>query len=80
MVQDVDRSAVWLFQPPQPVQTTDDGPLGRLTFAVKDNIDVAGWPTTAACPAFAYTAIAHATVVQRLLDACLLYTSDAADE
>ena len=69
MVQDVDRSAVWLFQPPQPVQTTDDGPLGRLTFAVKDNIDVAGWPTTAACPAFAYTAIAHATVVQRLLDA-----------
>lgn len=68
MVQDLDRSAAWLFQPPQPVQTTVDGPLGGLTFAVKDNIDVAGWPTTAACPAFAYTAAAHATVVQKLLD------------
>lgn len=69
MVQDRDRSAAWLFQPPQPVQATVDGPLAGLTFAVKDNIDVAGWPTTAACPAFAYTAAAHATVVQKLLDA-----------
>jgi allophanate hydrolase len=69
MVQDRDRSAAWLFQPHEPVQTTVDGPLAGLTFAVKDNIDVAGWPTTAACPAFAYTAAAHATVVQKLLDA-----------
>src|ERR1700742_1942037 len=29
-------------------------PLAGLTFGVKDNIDVAGLPTTAACPAFAY--------------------------
>jgi len=29
-------------------------PLYGLPFAVKDNIDVAGMPTTAACPAFAY--------------------------
>lgn len=69
MVQDPNRSATWLFQPPKPVQTTEDGPLRGLEFAVKDNIDVAGWPTTAACPAFAYTASAHATVVQKLLDA-----------
>jgi allophanate hydrolase len=69
MVQDRERSAAWLFQPPEPVQTTVDGLLGGLSFAVKDNIDVAGWPTTAACPAFAYTAAAHATVVQKLLDA-----------
>lgn len=69
MVQNRDRSAAWLFQPPQPVQTTVAGPLGGLTFAVKDNIDVGGWPTTAACPAFTYTAAAHAAVVQKLLDA-----------
>ena len=44
-------------------------PLAGLRFAVKDNIDVAGLPTTAACPAFAYTPTAHAAPVQRLLDA-----------
>jgi allophanate hydrolase len=44
-------------------------PLHGATFAVKDNIDVAGLPTTAACPAFAYTAGTTATAVQRLLDA-----------
>ncbi|NSL56485.1 allophanate hydrolase [Uliginosibacterium aquaticum] len=44
-------------------------PLYGIPFAVKDNIDVAGLPTTAACPAFSYIAEAHATVVQRLLDA-----------
>jgi allophanate hydrolase len=44
-------------------------PLYGVPFAVKDNIDVAGMPTTAACPAYAYTPARHATVVQRLLDA-----------
>ncbi|MGE0591574.1 MAG: allophanate hydrolase [Vicinamibacterales bacterium] len=44
-------------------------PLGGVPFAVKDNIDVAGLPTTAACPSFAYEAARSATVVQRLLDA-----------
>ena len=43
--------------------------LGGLRFAVKDNIDVQGVPTTAACPAFAYNPTAHATVVLRLLQA-----------
>ncbi|QDY40918.1 allophanate hydrolase [Candidatus Pantoea soli] len=41
-------------------------PLFGVPFAVKDNIDVAGWPTTAACPAFTYTATADAFVVARL--------------
>jgi allophanate hydrolase len=44
-------------------------PLAGVPFAVKDNIDVAGMPTTAACPAFAYEAAQSATVVQRLEDA-----------
>jgi allophanate hydrolase len=36
---------------------------------IKDNIDLAGVPTTAACPAYAYTPGEHAFVVQRLLEA-----------
>lgn len=46
-----------------------DLPLYGIPFAVKDNMDVAGMPTTAACPAFAYTPERTATVVQRMLDA-----------
>lgn len=44
-------------------------PLWGVPFAVKDNIDVAGLPTTAACPEFAYTPGESAFAVQRLLDA-----------
>jgi allophanate hydrolase len=46
-----------------------DLPLAGLRFAVKDNIDVAGVPTTAACPAFERHPSVHAAVVQRLLEA-----------
>jgi allophanate hydrolase len=42
------------------------GPLRGIPFAVKDNIDVAGLPTTCACPAFAYTPERSATVVSLL--------------
>ena len=44
-------------------------PLYGIPFAIKDNIDLAGVPTTAACPAYAYTPKHHAYVVQQLIDA-----------
>lgn len=47
----------------------DQLPLYGIPFAVKDNIDVAGLPTTGACPAFAYTPGASAAAVQLLIDA-----------
>lgn len=46
-------------------KTLVDMPLFGVPFAVKDNIDVAGMPTTAACPAFLY----HPEVDARLLPA-----------
>lgn len=44
-------------------------PLYGIPFAIKDNIDLAGVPTTAACPAFSRVPDRSATVVQRLIDA-----------
>lgn len=44
-------------------------PLYGIPFAIKDNIDLAGVPTTAACPEYAYTPQQSATVVQRLIEA-----------
>ncbi|MCO6414300.1 MAG: allophanate hydrolase, partial [Thiogranum sp.] len=47
----------------------EDMPLYGIPFAIKDNIDLANVPTTAACPGYAYTPQQHAFVVQRLIDA-----------
>ncbi|AMQ86082.1 allophanate hydrolase [Pseudomonas glycinae] len=45
----------------------DNLPLYGVPFAIKDNIDLAGVPTTAACPAFAYVPERSATIVEQLL-------------
>lgn len=50
-------------------RSMDDLPLYGVPFAVKDNVDVAGMPTTAACPDYTYVAEETAPAVQRLLDA-----------
>lgn len=62
-------SSAWILRLETPLQTRKEGPLAGLRFAVKDNIDVAGLPTTAACREFSYEPATHATVVRRLLDA-----------
>jgi allophanate hydrolase len=45
---------------------TSDGPLAGIPFAVKDNIDVAGVPTTGACPDLTEVATESAFAVRRL--------------
>lgn len=59
----------WISRCNPPLRTQAAGPLAGLTFAVKDNMDVAGMPTTAGCPAFAFTPAEHAVVVNKLLAA-----------
>jgi allophanate hydrolase len=63
--------AVWIWRPAleQVLATLPRDPtlpLYGMPFAIKDNIDVRGWPTTAGCPEFAYTAAFDATVVAKL--------------
>lgn len=55
----------------KPLETRDpaDLPLYGIPFAIKDNIDLAGIPTTAGCPEYAYTPDKSAAVVQKLIDA-----------
>lgn len=54
-----------------------DLPLFGVPFAVKDNIDIEGIETTAACPAFARTATRTATVVRRLQAAGAVWMAKA---
>ncbi|MBX8533154.1 allophanate hydrolase [Pseudomonas cichorii] len=44
-----------------------DLPLYGIPFSIKDNIDLAGIPTTAACPAYAYVPQRSATIVEQLI-------------
>ncbi|WP_328658636.1 allophanate hydrolase [Nocardia salmonicida] len=80
-IAEVDRPEVWITLRSQEDLTTEavdlerrvaSGeklPLAGLLLAVKDNVDVAGLPTTAACPEFAYDATENAAAVQRLVAA-----------
>lgn len=47
----------------------DTHPLWGVPFAIKDNIDLAGIPTTAACTDFSYIPEKSATVVRQLIEA-----------
>jgi len=61
-------SSAWITQWPTPALSGAPGPLQGLRFAIKDNMDLAGHPTTAACPAFGRVADHTAHAVQKLLD------------
>ncbi|WP_137873687.1 allophanate hydrolase [Rhodococcus sp. Q] len=76
---EVDRPEVWILLRSETDVLADaraveerlaagaDLPLAGLLVAVKDNVDVAGMPTTAACPEYAYQATETASGVERLL-------------
>ncbi len=63
-----DASNAWLARIAERATAHGDGerPLDGLRFAIKDNINVAGVPTTAACRAFSHLPRQDATVVARL--------------
>ena len=72
-IRDADRPEVFITLRPQADVARDyqqsvasDGPLAGVTLAVKDNVDVAGLPTTAACPGYAYVPDADAPTVAAL--------------
>ena len=59
----------WISRCDPPLRSHAAGPLAGLSFAVKDNMNVASMATTAGCPAFAFTPEEHAVVVHKLLAA-----------
>ncbi|MFC4124236.1 allophanate hydrolase [Nocardia rhizosphaerae] len=79
-IAEVDRPEVWITLRPHDELHSEavelerrladgaDLPLAGLLVAVKDNVDVAGLPTTAACPEFAYPATETAAAVARLVE------------
>ena len=55
------------------VRQSSQLPLYGLPFGVKDSIDVAGMPTTLACPAYSYMPAKSAAVVERLVEAGAIF-------
>ncbi|WP_269524080.1 allophanate hydrolase [Coraliomargarita parva] len=78
-IEDVANPGIWIHQLSEAelepylekLEGSDpkDLPLYGIPFAIKDNIDLAGVPTTAACPAYAYTPEESAPVVENLIQA-----------
>jgi len=80
-IEAADANPIWILLKPQEEAATravalesrraagERLPLYGVPFAVKDNIDVAGHPTTAGCPAYSYEARETAFAVRRLEDA-----------
>jgi allophanate hydrolase len=68
---ELDQDGVWTYrvEPGATGPSDDVRPLAGMRFAVKDNIDVAGIPTTLGAPSLGYLPECNATSVQRLLDA-----------
>ncbi|MEV6767623.1 allophanate hydrolase [Nocardia sp. NPDC051030] len=64
---------VWIHRRPDSEVAAETAiatrPLAGVRLAVKDNVDVAGLPTTAACPAYAYIPEQDAAVVAALRSA-----------
>lgn len=80
-LEEVDRPEVWIHPREEEgalaeaervearLAAGEDLPLAGTTLAVKDNVDVAGMPTTAGCPAFSYEPRDDAPAVARLREA-----------
>jgi len=64
--------SIWITRGPEHLLASGaegEGPLAGKLVAVKDNIDVQGFPTTAGCPEFSYTPKRSARVVEALVAA-----------
>jgi allophanate hydrolase len=77
-IRDYSRQPVWIHRIPEAECIAraealgtfrEDLPLYGIPFAIKDNIDLAGVPTTAGCPDYTYMPAESATVGARLVDA-----------
>ncbi|MCB1089073.1 MAG: allophanate hydrolase, partial [Verrucomicrobiae bacterium] len=63
------REAVMAYVDRLEEKSPDTMPLFGVPFAIKDNIDLQGLPTTAGCPEFAYEPGNHAVAVEKLIAA-----------